>query len=115
MTAMQAAPSTRLLLDAFPLVRSRSIDDASERIGCIFSPHRLELRSRGLALDGRFNQVRLCEISLNVLRCGAEVLTDPGRAWRLLPGAVVEQRRAATRRRVGRWAKPVYRPPGLDS
>jgi len=78
MTAMQAAPSTRLLLDAFPLVRSRSIDDASERIGCIFSPHRLELRSRGLALDVRLNQVRLCEISLNVLRYGAEVLIDPG-------------------------------------
>jgi len=66
------------LLDAFPLIRSRSVDDASQRIGRVFSPHRLELRGRADTLEVRHNQVRLCDASLNVLRYGADVLIDPG-------------------------------------
>lgn len=68
-----AAPQ---LLDAYPLVRSCSVADASERIGRAFSRHRLELR--GGALDVRHNQLRLNDVSLNVLRYGAEVRIDPG-------------------------------------
>ncbi|MBT9488710.1 MAG: AraC family transcriptional regulator [Rubrivivax sp.] len=68
-----AAPQ---LLDAYPLVRSRSVADASERIGRIFSRHQLALR--GGELDVRHNQLRLNEVSLNVLRYGAEVSIDPG-------------------------------------
>ena len=68
-----AAPQ---LLDAYPLVRSRSVAEASERIGRAFSRHRLELR--GGALDVRHNQLRLNDVSLNVLRYGAEVGIDPG-------------------------------------
>ncbi len=66
------------LLDTFPLVRSHSVDEASERIGRVFSPHRLALRSRGERLDVSHNQVRLGEVSLNVLHYGAEVVIDPG-------------------------------------
>lgn len=68
-----AAPQ---LLDAYPLVRSRNVADASERIGRVFSRHQLALR-RG-ELDVRHNQLRLNEVSLNVLRYGAEVSIDPG-------------------------------------
>jgi AraC-like DNA-binding protein len=74
---MQAAASIQLL-DAFPLVRSRSAEDASERIGRIFSPHRLEVRGRSQALDVQLNRVGLRDVSLNVLYYGAEVLIDPG-------------------------------------
>jgi AraC-like DNA-binding protein len=73
-TATAASPPQ--LLDAYPLVRSRSVADASERVGRAFSRHRLELR--GGALDVRHNQLRLNDVSLNVLRYGAEVSIDPG-------------------------------------
>jgi len=66
------------LLDAFPLIRSHNVEDASRRIGRIFSPHRLELRDRADSLDVWHNQVRLCDVSLNVLHYGADVLIDPG-------------------------------------
>jgi AraC-like DNA-binding protein len=66
------------LLDTFPLVRSHSLEEASDRIGRVFSPHRLELHSPGERLDVTHNQVRLRDVSLNVLRYGAEVTIDPG-------------------------------------
>lgn len=66
------------LLDGFPLVRSRNIDDASDRIGRVFSPHRLALGRRGGQLDVAHNQIRLRDVSLNVLHYGAEVEIDPG-------------------------------------
>jgi len=66
------------LLDTYPLVRSHSVEDASARIGRVFSPHRLELRNRAGQLDVAHNQVRLRDVSLNVLRYGAEVAIDPG-------------------------------------
>lgn len=74
---MNTAAHTQML-DAFPLLRSRSVEEASDRIGRVFSPHRLELRHRAGNLDVSHNQVRLRDMSLNVLHYGAEVLIDPG-------------------------------------
>jgi AraC-like DNA-binding protein len=74
---MQPSPS-RQLLDAFPLLRSHSVDEASASIGRVFSPHRLALRGRGGALDVQHNQIRLADVSINVLRYGADVEIDPG-------------------------------------
>lgn len=65
------------LLHTFPLLRSRSLEEASERIGRVFSPHSLALCNRG-QLDVEHNQVRLRDVSLNVLHYGAEVAIDPG-------------------------------------
>lgn len=70
-------PERAQLLDSFPLLRSRIVEEARERIGHVFSPHRLELRGDGL-LDARHNQVRLRDVSLHVLGYGAEVAIDPG-------------------------------------
>lgn len=66
------------LLDDFPLIRAHSVKEASERIGRIFSPHRLELRGGARQLDVHHNQVRMNDVSLNVLSYGADVLIDPG-------------------------------------
>lgn len=74
---MSIAPHSPLL-DTFPLVRSQDACEASDRIGRVFSPHRLELLGRGGRLDVALNQVRLRDVSLNVLRYGAEVVIDPG-------------------------------------
>ena len=71
------APARPQLLDSFPFLRSRSVEEARERIGHIFSPHQLELRGTG-PLDARHNQVRLRDVSLHVLGYGAEVAIDPG-------------------------------------
>jgi len=78
MHASTARPPQRQLLDAYPVVRSRSIDDASERVGRLFSQHRLELCGRRRDLDVQHNQVALGEVSINVLRYGADVMIDPG-------------------------------------
>jgi len=66
------------LLDAFPLIRSRSLQEANERIGQVFSPHRLELRHQDGQLSVTHNRVCLRDISLNVLHYGTEVVIDPG-------------------------------------
>lgn len=71
-----AAPAQ--LLDAFPLVRSHSVEEASDRIGRAFSPHRLALCGRSGRLNVAHNQVWLRDVSLNVLHYGADVLIDPG-------------------------------------
>lgn len=60
------------------MIRSRSAEDASERMGRVFSPHRLEVRGQHSRLDVRHNQLRLHDLSLNVLSYGTEVLIDPG-------------------------------------
>jgi len=44
----------------------------------VFSPHRLELKERSGRLDVSHNQVRLRDVSLNVLHYGADVVIDPG-------------------------------------
>ncbi len=71
-------PPTHQLLDAYPRVRARSVVEASERVGRLFSPHRLELRGDAASLDVRHNRFQLCELSINVLNYGTEVLIDPG-------------------------------------
>ncbi|OJX08292.1 MAG: hypothetical protein BGO72_02700 [Burkholderiales bacterium 70-64] len=70
--------ATPPLLAAHPLIRSRSAEDASERMGRVFSPHRLEVRGPRARLDVCHNQLRLHDLSLNVLSYGTEVLIDPG-------------------------------------
>ena len=71
-------PDTRHLLDNFPLSRSRSADEARELVGRALSPHRLDLRGNGHAFEARHNQIRLNQVSLNVLSYGAAVDIDPG-------------------------------------
>ncbi len=66
------------LLDTFPLTRAHTAADAAERIGRIFSPHRLEVRGRTRSLDVHHNQVRMRHVTLNTLTYGAEVMIDPG-------------------------------------
>jgi AraC-like DNA-binding protein len=80
-TMMDRFPSPLLspqLLDTYPLLRSRSVEETSARMSRIFSPHRLELHGHAEQLQVQHNQVRLRDISLNVLRYGADVTIDPG-------------------------------------
>ena len=70
------APSR--LLDKHPLVRANCLHEASERIGRVFSPHRLALHGPADSLDVHHNQVKLRDVSLNVLHYGASVVIDPG-------------------------------------
>jgi len=76
MTGAHADP--RHLLDNFPLIRSRSADEARELVGRALSPHRLDLRGAESAFEARHNQIRLNQVSLNVLSYGTEVEIDPG-------------------------------------
>lgn len=79
-----AAPAQ--LLDRYPLIRAHSLEEASARVGAVFSPHRLELQPQAhrgqMATASRLavahNQIRLRDTSLNVLHYGADVLIDPG-------------------------------------
>ena len=66
------------LLDNYPLIRSRSADEARELIGRALSPHRLEVRGGERGFEARHNQIRLGQVALNVLSYGAEVEIDPG-------------------------------------
>lgn len=71
-------PRPPLLLNAFPLSRARTVQEACEQVGRTFSPHTLELRHEADALDVRHNQVRFRDVGLNALSYGADVLIDPG-------------------------------------
>jgi AraC-like DNA-binding protein len=73
---VQRFPKHPLLFDTFPLVRSHNVEEARDRIGKVFSPHRLEVRGKGEQLDVIHNRVRLRDISLNVLHYGAAVTID---------------------------------------
>ena len=66
------------LLDNYPLIRSRKIEEARELIGLALSPHRLEITGNAGRFEARHNQVRLNQMSLNVLSYGADVTIDPG-------------------------------------
>ena len=66
------------LLDNYPLIRSRKIEEARELIGLVLSPHRLEITGNAERFEARHNQVRLNNVSLNVLSYGADVTIDPG-------------------------------------
>lgn len=76
--AENPALAPRQLLDDYPLLRSRSAEEARQRIGQVLSPHRLEVRSLESDFDARHNQIRLGRVALNVLSYGAEVEIDPG-------------------------------------
>lgn len=73
-----ASVDPRHLLDNYPLIRSRSADEARELVGRALSPHRLDVRGGGFDFEARHNQIRLGQVSLNVLSYGAEVEIDPG-------------------------------------
>ena len=75
---MLAPATSSRLLDSFPLIRSRSAEEARQRVGDVFSPHRLELRGDTRGLDVRHNRVTLGQSAINVLHYGAEVVIDPG-------------------------------------
>jgi hypothetical protein len=77
-TLLASATSCARLLDSFPLIRSRSAEEACQRVGDVFSPHRLELRGDAHGLDVRHNRVTLGQSAINVLHYGAEVVIDPG-------------------------------------
>ena len=66
------------LLDNYPLIRSRSAEEARDLVGRALSPHRLDVRAGGAGFEARHNQIRLGQVSLNVLSYGAEVEIDPG-------------------------------------
>ena len=68
----------RLPLDGFPFLRSSDPDEASLRMGAVFSPHRLAVGPGHQCLHVRHNQLSLGEITLNALAYGAEVQIDPG-------------------------------------
>jgi len=78
MPVVALAQDTRHLLDNFPLSRSRSADEARELVGRALSPHRLDLRGSGHTFEARHNQIRLNQVSLNVLSYGSAVDIDPG-------------------------------------
>jgi len=70
---MDRAPT---LLNAFPMLRSHCVVDASKRMGRVFSPHRLELKGGSRGLNVQHNQVRLRDIAINILHYGADVSID---------------------------------------
>lgn len=76
---VEQALTRRLPLSDFPVLRSRSANDACSRIGRLLSPHRLEVRGRPGALQVELNEVVLCDLSVRTLRYGTEVTIDPGR------------------------------------
>ncbi|WP_310625973.1 AraC family transcriptional regulator [Limnohabitans sp.] len=71
-------PTSRLPLDGFPVLRATCPDDACERMGHFFSPHKLEVRGNPERLLVHLNQVPLHDLSIHVLRYGTEVTIDPG-------------------------------------
>lgn len=76
--ALATPADPRHLLDNYPLFRSRCADEARELVGRALSPHRLDLRGAQHSFEVRHNQIRLNQVSLNVLSYGAEVEIDPG-------------------------------------
>ncbi len=66
------------LLDAYPLIHSRSAAEARDLVGRALSPHHLFVRSGEHAFEARHNQIRLDQVAINVLSYGAEVEIDPG-------------------------------------
>ena len=66
------------LLDEFPLIRARCVEEATEQVGRVFSPHTLEVLGHGQGLDVYHNQLRMRDVSLNSLTYGCDVAIDPG-------------------------------------
>ena len=79
MLASTPVPDTRQqLLDAYPLIRSRSATEARDMVGRALSPHHLQVRTGAHGFEARHNQIRLQQTAINVLSYGAEVEIDPG-------------------------------------
>lgn len=79
MFASPPVPDTRpQLLDAYPLIRSRSTTEARDLVGRALSPHHLQVRTQARSFEARHNQIRLQQSAINVLSYGAEVEIDPG-------------------------------------
>ena len=79
MFASPPVPDTRQqLLDAYPLIRSRSTTEARDLVGRALSPHHLQVRKQACSFEARHNQIRLPHTAINVLSYGAEVEIDPG-------------------------------------
>lgn len=79
MFASPPVPDTRQqLLDAYPLIRSRSTTEARDLVGRALSPHHLQVRTQARSFEARHNQIRLQQTAINVLSYGAEVEIDPG-------------------------------------
>lgn len=78
MQTISEPTNPRHLLDAFPLIRSRSTGEARELVGRALSPHQLHVRSGARDFEARHNQIRLDQMAINVLSYGAEVEIDPG-------------------------------------
>lgn len=74
---MGTAISSRLL-DEYPLLRARCVREANERIGRVFSPHKLEVLDPGRELDVYHNQLRMRDLTLNSLTYGCDVAIDAG-------------------------------------
>lgn len=78
MSSFSAHQTDVHLLDNYPLIRTRKLEEARELIGLALSPHRLDITSNAQRFEARHNQIRLNQISLNVLSYGADVTIDPG-------------------------------------
>lgn len=74
---METSAPTRLL-DQYPLLRARSVKEATEQIGRAFSPHTLEILRPSSELDVYHNQLRMRDVSLNSLTYGCDVAIDAG-------------------------------------
>jgi AraC-like DNA-binding protein len=68
----------RQLLDSYPQLRSRSVEEVCEHVGRDLSPHRLDLHGGKRNFEARHNRVALQDVTLNVLSYGSEVTIDPG-------------------------------------
>jgi AraC-like DNA-binding protein len=78
MRPLAEPPPRRQLLDAYPLIRSRSTAEARDLVGRALSPHHLHVRAGEHDFEAWHNQIRLDQVAINVLSYGAEVEIDPG-------------------------------------
>ena len=77
---LAVAPSVnpRHLLDSYPQLRSRSVEEVCEHVGRDLSPHRLNVHGGKRDFNARHNRIALRDVTLNVLSYGSEVMIDPG-------------------------------------
>lgn len=76
--AVAPAVNPRHLLDSYPQLRSRSVEEVCEYVGRDLSPHRLNVQGGKGDFNARHNRIALREMTLNVLSYGSEVMIDPG-------------------------------------
>ncbi len=73
-----SAVNPNYLLDGYPQLRSRSVDEVCEHVGRDLSPHRLNVHSGKSDFNARHNRIAVRDVTLNVLSYGSEVMIDPG-------------------------------------